>query len=280
MTGEKQEKAIVVVSFGTTYPEARKASSEAIINRIQEKFLDWQVCQAFTSRTVIKRIQEREGLLVETEGQVLERLLAAGVQQILIQPLHIVAGAEYEKIAKAVTRYRQQYTGADISLGRPLLYYTGQEDHPDDYQAVIDAMQEEWQTQHPQEAVLLMGHGGVHPANTAYAALQLKLQDAGLAQVFVHTVEGYPSLAGVMEKLKQHNIDRVRLYPFMLVAGDHAQNDMAGEEEDSVKSQLQAAGFQVSAVVLKGLGEFPAVHQLYLAHIQDMLVDAEYREKR
>jgi sirohydrochlorin cobaltochelatase len=267
------KKAILVVSFGSTYADTRKATIEAVEARIRAAFPDYEVRSAFTSRIIIKKLAERDGLKYDTESQALEKLKTEGYTEVLVQPLHIEAGDEYVKIIKAVSNYASAF--AKIAVGRPLLYYTGQaNEKPDDYRIAIQALRGQLPNLGAREAVGLMGHGGLNPANTAYAALQLKLEDAGLKNVFVFTVEGYPTLDNLIVKLQQNKIKKVTLIPFMMVAGDHANNDMAGDEEDSFKSQLQKAGFQVE-VYLHGLGENTAVQNIYVQHVKDMMFSLE-----
>ncbi|CQR74409.1 Sirohydrochlorin cobaltochelatase [Sporomusa ovata DSM 2662] len=269
MTQEQaaKKKAIIVVSFGTSYPETLKLNIESVENRIRAAFPEYEVRQAFTSRTVIRILSERDGIQIANETQALERLQAEGVQEVYIQPLHIVPGAEYEKIQKIVSHYIHEKVFEKIRLGRPLLYAMGQDNHPDDYEIAIKALATQLPAADPAHAVVLMGHGGMHPANAAYGVLQLKLEDAGFTNTYIYTVEGYPSLARIISKLKQKQVKKVTLMPFMLVAGDHATNDMAGEEEDSAKSQLVAAGFAVE-VYFSGLGENTAIQDIYVAHLK------------
>lgn len=264
------KKAIMVVSFGTSYPETLKQNIESVENHIRAAFPDYDVRRAFTSRTVIKRLAERDGVQIDNEVQALERLRNEGYQEVYIQPLHIVAGAEYDKVKRLVSRYAHAQDKAfeKIRLGRPLLYSMGQEEHPDDYGIAIKALLGQLPAPDRASAVVLMGHGGIHPANAAYGVFQLKLEDAGgLANVYIYTVEGYPSLTRIIGKLKEKQVKKVTLMPFLLVAGDHAINDMAGEEEDSAKSQLVAAGFEVT-VYLQGLGENPAIREIYVDHLK------------
>ncbi len=267
---ETAQKAILVVSFGTTYDDTRKLTTDAVENKIRTAFPDYEVRRAFTSRIIIKKLAERDGLQIDTEKQALERLKAEGYKEVIVQPLHIVAGAEYEKISRTVEDYAKAKAFDRIVLGRPILYYMGQEDKPDDYLAAIKAVETQLPKLGRRDAVLFMGHGGVHPANTAYAALQMKMQDAGLDKVFVFTVEAYPTLDGTIEKLKTNKIKNIVLMPFMLVAGDHANNDMAGDEKDSFKSQLIAAGFKVETYV-HGLGENAAIQDIYVQHVKDAI---------
>lgn len=270
------KKAILVVSFGTTYADTRKLTTEAVENKIRTAFPDYEVRHAFTSRIIIKKLAERDGLKIDTEKQALDKLKADGYKEIIIQPLHIEAGDEYEKLMRVVANYEKSFD--KISVGRPVLYYTGQEgEKPDDYLLAIKALQTQFPKLGKNEAVALMGHGGVNPSNTAYAALQMKLQDAGLKNVFVFTVEGYPTIENLIGELKANKIKKVTLMPMMLVAGDHANNDMAGEDKDSFKSQLMAAGFKVETYI-HGLGENSGIQDIYVQHTKDA-IDNKYKER-
>lgn len=264
---ENGGKAILVVSFGTTYADTRKVTIDAVADKIQSAFPDYEVRQAFTSRIIVKKLAERDSLQIDTEKQALEKLKEEGYSEVLIQPLHIEAGDEYDKLMKVVDQYKDSFD--KLSVGRPLLYYTGQEGvKPDDYTIAINAIKAQLPKTGAHEAVAFMGHGGVHPSNTAYAALQMKLQDAGLNNVYIFTVEGYPSFEDMVGKMKAAKIEKVTLMPFMVVAGDHAKNDMAGDEKDSFKSQLLEAGFKVDAY-LHGLGENAGIQDIYVQHVKD-----------
>lgn len=270
------KKAILVVSFGTTYADTRKLTTEAVENKIRAAFPDYDVRHAFTSRIIIKKLAERDGLNYDTEKQALDKLKAEGYKEVIIQPLHMEAGDEYEKLMKVAAKYEKSFD--KISVGRPVLYYTGQEgEKPDDYLIAIKAMQTQFPKLGKHDAVALMGHGGVHPSNTAYAALQMKIQDAGLKNVFVFTVEGYPTIENLVSELKANKIKKVTLMPFMLVAGDHAKNDMAGDDKESFKSQLIAAGFQVETYI-HGLGENAAIQDIYVQHVKDAM-ENKYKER-
>lgn len=267
------KKAILVVSFGTTYQDGLRLNIESVEQKIKVNFPEYEVRRAFTSRIVIKRLAARDGIHIDTEKEALQRLAEEGYKEVYIQPLHVVGGEEYDKIKKIVVEYAHAPVKAfeKIVIGRPLLYYTGQENKPDDYVQAIQALNAQLPNVGSQEAIVFMGHGGVHPANTAYAALQMKMEQAGLDHVFVYTVEGFPPLESVITKLKKLDIKKVTLMPFMLVAGDHVNNDMAGDEEDSAKSQLLKAGFAVE-VYLHGLGENPGIQDLYVQHLKDIMV--------
>lgn len=271
---EGGKKAILVVSFGTTYPETKKLTIDAVQSKIKAAFPDYEVRNAFTSRIIIKKLADRDGIQIDTEKQALNKLKAEGYTEVIVQPLHIEPGDEYSKLANVVETHVKAKSFAKITLSRPLLYYTGQEEKPDDYAIAIQALQAQLPKLGKNEAVAFMGHGGVNPANTAYAALQMKIKDAGLNNVFIFTVEGYPTIENVIGELKANKIKKVTLMPLMLVAGDHATNDMAGDEKDSFKSQLLAAGFKVDTY-LHGLGENTGIQDIYIQHVKDV-IDGKY----
>ncbi|MBP2655321.1 MAG: Sirohydrochlorin cobaltochelatase [Firmicutes bacterium] len=267
---KQEKKAILVVSFGTTYADTRKLTTEAVQNKISAVFPDYEVRHAFTSRIIIKKLAECDGIKVDTEKQALDKLKAEGYKEIIIQPLHIEPGDEYEKLMRVVDNYEKSKAFNKIAVGRPFLYYTGQEGKPDDYLAAIKALQMQFPKLGNHEAIALMGHGGVNPANTAYAALQLKLEDAGLKKVYIFTVDGYPTFYNLKNKLKENKIKKVVLMPLMLVAGNHANEDLAGDNKDSFKSQLIQAGYTVE-IYLHGLGENSKVQDIYVEHINDAM---------
>ncbi|MBP2643269.1 MAG: Sirohydrochlorin cobaltochelatase [Firmicutes bacterium] len=267
---ETEKKAILVVSFGTTYADTRKVTTDAVESKIKAAFPEYEVRRAFTSRIIVKKLADRDGIRVDTEKQALEKLKAEGYTEVIIQPLHMEAGDEYEKLMRTVEGYDTSKAFTKIAVGRPVLYYTGQEGKPDDYLIVIKALQTQLPKLGKEDAVALMGHGGVHPANAAYAVLQMKMKDAGLKNVFVFTVEGYPTIENLKESLKQNKIKKVILMPFMLVAGDHANEDMAGDDKNSFKSQLIQSGFTVETY-MHGLGENLAIQDIYVQHVKDAI---------
>lgn len=273
------KKAILVVSFGTTYQDTRKLNIESVENKIKAAFPEYEVRRAFTSRIIIKRIAEREGLKIDTEKQALDKLKAEGYSEVIVQPLHMVAGDEYDKVRRAVDTYAQNKSFDRIVLGRPLLYFAGQEERPDDYLTAIKAIQSQLPSLNRSEAVILIGHGGAHPANAAYAALQMRFEDASMKNLFVNTVdgEGYPSLDSVIAKLKEQKIKKVTVMPLMLVAGDHANNDIGGDEADSAKTRLINAGFKVDAAI-RGLGQNQIIQNIFVQHVQDAIAN-NYTER-
>ncbi|MPM68089.1 Sirohydrochlorin cobaltochelatase [bioreactor metagenome] len=164
-----------MVSFGTTYLETLTRNIESVENKIKEAFPEYEVRRAFTSRMVIKKLAARDGLVIDTEQEALEKLQAEGYTEVYVQPLHVVAGEEYDKVKRLVVHFAHAQAFDKIKLGRPLLYFMGQDEQPDDYLAAINAMAQQFPSFNNADALVLMGHGGTHPANAAYAALQLKL---------------------------------------------------------------------------------------------------------
>ena len=194
---------------------------------------------------------------MDNVGQAIEKIYAEGYGEVLVQPLHVINGAEYDDLQAELIPYMKKFT--KFSLGSPLL--TSYED----YTAVVEAVSSVMPELGEKEALVLMGHGSHHDANAAYCALDYIFKDEGYPQVYVGTVEGFPTLEMVMKALEADGIKKVTLMPLMVVAGDHAQNDMAGDEDDSWKVILKAAGYEVD-ILLIGLGEMEGIHQLYIKH--------------
>lgn len=253
------KKAILVVSFGTSVAETRKVTIEACEQKIQAAFPDYEVRRAFTSEKIISILKTRDQFFVDTPEEALQKLRQDGFTEVIVQPLHIIAGLEFHDVVKAVAPFRSAFQ--TLNVGMPLLAAT------DDYLSAAAALKAQLPELTEDGAVVLMGHGTPHPANAAYLALQQVFAQVGMERVFIGTVEGYPELDDVIGQLKRANVRSVTLMPFMLVAGDHALNDMAGEDKDSWKNRLTEAGFQVNAM-LRGLGENPAIQDMYVQHVR------------
>ncbi|QGG48922.1 sirohydrochlorin cobaltochelatase [Heliorestis convoluta] len=267
---EKGKKAILVVSFGTSYAETRKVTIEAIENRVREEYPDWEVRRAFTSKKIIKVLKERDQLQVDTVQQALERLQAEGYNMVAVTSLHVIPGIEYEEVEAVIKQFQDKKAFQAIGLGLPLLYSMGQEGMTDDFTKALDALETQLPKTEEGEALVLMGHGSPHPTHAYYIVLQYKAEKRGLKNLYFYTVEGGPSLEEVLAELQQKDITKATLIPFMLVAGDHAHNDMAGDEEDSAKSQLEAAGIAVH-VYMRGLGENKAFQDMYMERLQNTI---------
>lgn len=255
---EKEErhmkKAILAVSFGTSYEDTLQKTIAAVEDTLRAEFPGWEVRRAFTSGMILKKLRAR-GINIDSVAQAMARLETEGYTHIAVQPTHIMHGEEYEKLLSALEPFRGRL---QIAVGEPLLNSQA------DFEAVSDALLQ-W-LPHPKqdEALVLMGHGTPHFANSAYGQLEQNLQDR-CETVYVGTVEGYPTLERVQNQLKRRpEIRKVSLAPFMLVAGDHARNDMAGDD-DSWKQVLEDAGYETRCV-LQGLGECPAIRALFAAH--------------
>ena len=259
------KKAILVVSFGTSYHETRKKTIEACENKIKESFKDYDFYRAFTSGMIINKLKKRDNMFIDNPSEALEKLYNAGYQEVVVQSLHIICGDEYNKLKDMVAQYEDKFD--KFSIGRPLLTYI------DDYRETVEAVKKDLDKMDIDEAVVFMGHGTEHESHSSYPAIEYMFRDYGI-NAFVGTVEGYPELEQVIKKLKNRNIKTVDLLPFMLVAGDHAINDMASDEEDSWKTILEKEGFNVK-VHVKGLGENPYIQEKFKNHALDCMKELQ-----
>jgi len=261
------KKAILVVSFGTTHEDALKNSIEKIENMIKEEFKGYDVYRAFTSHMIINKIKKRDNICIHNPSEALEDLLARGYEEVLVQPLHIIAGEEFDYINGMGNLYKEKFK--KIRVGRPILCYQGNGEVPKDYSQFIKTIKDEFKGE---ESIVLFGHGTAHPSNAAYGMLQTVLFDEGYENVFVATVEGYPNVDSMLNRLKKQNIKKTKLMPLFTVCGDHAKNDMAGSEDDSLKSRLESEGIEVS-LHMNGLGQNEKFDALYIRRIYDLIED-------
>ncbi|WP_310603323.1 sirohydrochlorin cobaltochelatase [Anaerosporobacter sp.] len=256
------KKAILVVSFGTSYEDTRKKTIEAIEQRIAGAYEDYQVFRAFTSKVIIKKLREQENLYVPTIKEAIEQLLDEEYTDVIIQPTHVINGIENESMLEDLSDYVKQFNS--VRIGKPLLSDTG------DYKQLVNCIIEENHVG-DDKAILLMGHGTSHHANAVYPAIDYTFRAEGYSRIFMATVEGYPTLEDAMGLMKMSGCKSVLLLPFMIVAGEHAKNDMAGEEEDSWKSILEEAGYEVECK-LQGLGELEVVQDMFVRHVEEAIV--------
>lgn len=259
------KKAILVVSFGTSYLDTLEKTIEKAEKQIRDKFSEYDIYRAFTSHMIIKKLKEKYEIFVDTPEEMLEKLYEAGYEEVIMQPLHMIPGEEFIYINKIAELFKEKFEV--LKVGRPIFYYQGIEELPQDYSLFIEATKELYEEN---SAVVLMGHGTAHPANSVYGCLQAVFEDEGYENVFVTTVEGYPNFENVISRLKRKNISEVTIAPLMVVAGDHARNDMASDDEDSLKSMLEVEGIKVN-VHLKGLGENEKFNELYINRIDDLI---------
>lgn len=253
-------KGIIVVSFGTSFPDVDKRCIKSIEEDIKEVAKDVVVKRAFTSNMIIMKLKRRDDVHVLNCQEAIESMMSEGIDDIFIQPLHIIPGYEYEKIKRAVSiaNHNKEVT---VTLGKPLLY------SEKDYDRVIEALETKMPKETENQAVLLMGHGTEHFANAAYSMLQSKFNRVR-KDTFIVNVEGYPEMDDVLEELKVYK--KITLMPFMIVAGDHAMNDMAGDDKDSFKSILEVEGILAEAI-LEGLGENIEIRKIYVERVEEWL---------
>ena len=272
------EKELLVVSFGTSFNDSRVADIKSIEDALQAANPDWSVRRAFTAQIIINHIQARDGEKIDNMEQALERAVANGVKQLVVQPTHLMHGAEYDEMCAAIDKVRDQFDSVEIA--EPLLGEVGDDatvinaDKEAVAKAVVAAALEEsgYETTAAAKdagvAYVLMGHGTAHVAKVTYSQMATQMAELGYENVFVGTVEGEPeetSCEAVIEAVKDAGYTTVVLRPLMVVAGDHANNDMAGADDDSWKTMFEAAGFTVNCQI-SGLGRIADVQALYVAH--------------
>ena len=274
------ENELLVVSFGTSFNDSRAADIKGVEDALQEAYPDWSVRRAFTAQIIINHVQARDGEKIDNMQQALDRAVANGVKNLVVQPTHLMHGAEYDEMNEMLDQYRDKFES--VAVAEPLLGEVGAD------ATVINADKEAVAKAITAEAVktagydsldaaaadktafVFMGHGTSHTAKVSYSQMQTVMQTLGYANVFIGTVEGEPeetACENVIEAVKAAGYTKVVLRPLMVVAGDHANNDMAGEDADSWLSQFKAAGcFDAIDTQIAGLGEIADVQQLYIAH--------------
>ena len=257
------KKALLAVSFGTSYMDTFEKTIRPIEEDLREAFPDRTFYRAFTSGMIIRKLKKQGLLEVDTVEEALDRALAEGAEDILVQTTHIINGEEYDLLRESIEKKAGAF--AQIHTGKPLLT-----DH-EDYPALARAVLQEVPAKREGECLIFMGHGSTHYANAAYAQLEYVFHDLGRSDVYIGTVEGYPQIDEVIRRLQEHGeIKKASCYPLLIVAGDHARNDMSGEGPDSWKSQLRAQGYETSCI-LKGLGEYENVRRIFAEHARKAL---------
>lgn len=272
------EKEILVVSFGTSYNDSRAEDIQGIEEALEQAYPGWSVRRAFTAQIIINHVQARDGECIDNIQQALDRAVANGVKQLVIQPTHLMHGSEYDEMMEAVESYRSQF--ASVAVAQPLLGEVGNDatvinaDKEAVARIVTDAALADAGYDSLEAAAadgtafVFLGHGTAHVAKVSYSQMQTQVDTLGYDNVWIGTVEGKPAetvAEAVIEAVKAAGCTKVVLRPLMVVAGDHAWNDMAGEDPDSWKSLFTAAGFEVESQ-MTGLGSVPGVQQLYVDH--------------
>ena len=249
---------LLVVSFGTSFNDSRRLTIGGIEGAIAEAMPDYSVRRAFTAQIVIDHVLRRDGEAIDNVGQALDRAVANGVQTLVVQPTHLMHGFEYDDLMAELAERAEDFDS--VVVGEPLL--SSDEDFDRVADILIDLTKE---YDDGQTAIVFMGHGTEHEANAVYARMQGVLADKGAENLYVGTVEAEPSVEDVLAAIDGKGYARVVLRPLMVVAGDHANNDMAGDEEDSWKTLFADAGYEV-VCVLEGLGQVPGIQQIYVEH--------------
>ena len=271
---------LLVVSFGTSFNDSRVNDIKGIEDALQEAYPDWSVRRAFTAQIIINHIQARDGEKIDNMTQALDRAVANGVENLVVQPTHLMHGAEYDEMAAAVEAYKDNFKS--VVIAEPLLGEVGADatvvnaDKKAVAEAVVNAavgaggFDSLESAEGLSTAFVFMGHGTAHVAKVTYSQMQTMMDELGYKNVFIGTVEGEPedtACEAIIEKVAQAGYKHVVLRPLMVVAGDHANNDMAGEDEDSWLSMFKASGnFEGFDVQINGMGGIPAVQALYVAH--------------
>lgn len=279
------EKEILVVSFGTSFNDSRAADIKGIEDALQEAYPDWSVRRAFTAQIIINHIQARDGECIDNVDQALERAAANGVKQLVVQPTHLMHGAEYDELMDSVENYKDQFES--VKVAEPLLGEVGEDAAVvnTDKEAVAKAITAEAVSKAGYDslesakedgtAFVFLGHGTSHTAKVSYSQMQTQMQNLGYENVFIGTVEGEPeetACEAVIEAVSEAGYKKVVLRPLMVVAGDHANNDMAGEDEDSWKSMFAASGkFDSVDTQIEGLGMIPEIQKIYVEHTSDII---------
>ena len=257
------EKELLVVSFGTSFNDNRRLTIGGIEKSLAEAFPEWSVRRGFTSQIIIDHVFSRDGEAIDNVTQALDRAVDNGVKELMVQPTHLMHGFEYTDLIETLAAYADAFE--TIAVGEPLL--TSEED----FSAVADiivnatAAYDDGKT-----AICFMGHGTEAESNKVYAEMQQTLFDAGYDNYYVGTVEAEPSVEDVLAMVQEKEYTRIVLHPLMIVAGDHANNDMAGDDEDSWKSIFESAGYEVICK-LEGLGQLPEIQELFVAHAKDVI---------
>ena len=255
-----KSKAILVISSGTSNEKAREESIYSIEKEIGKAFNNYEIKSAFTSAKILSKLKA-QGIYIDSPLEAIEKLETEDFEEVIIQPLHIIPGIEYERILRTVERFKDKFR--IISVGKPLLY------EEEDFIAAVEALKTHLPAIGSQQAYALMGHGSSHAAQECYSNLQ-RFIDLGGIRAYVGTIKGTPGIKEIVEGLKRDNIKEVILAPFMLVAGNHALMDMASEEESSWKSILTKEGFKVD-IYLKGIGENKEYQRIYTRKVKEAI---------
>lgn len=254
------EKELLVVSFGTSYNDSRRLTVGAIEEAMEAAFPEYSVRRAFTSQIIIDHVKDRDGAVIDNVTEALDRAVANGVKTLVVQPTHLMNGIEYDELTQTLAEYADSFE--TVQVGAPLL--TTDEDFE-----VVETAITDWSADYDdgETAIVFMGHGTEADSNEVYGKMQEMLTEDGFANYFIGTVEAAPSLDDVLAAVEEGEYSKVVLAPLMIVAGDHANNDMAGDEEGAWKKTFEDAGYEVECLI-NGLGENEAIQNLLVEHAQ------------
>lgn len=263
---DTEKKALLVVSFGTSFIENRADSIDATEAVLGEAFSDYDQYTAFTSQIIIDIYKDRDELVYNNVAEAMELIKKKGYGEVLVVPTHVINGEEYDQMIDEIEPFQETF--ANIIISKPLLT------EQSDYKRVAEAVAAELPEMDDKTAVVLMGHGTHHHANSAYAALDYIFKHEVNEHIYVGTVEGTPDFDSVAADLDKQGYEKVLLMPLMIVAGDHAHNDMAGDEEDSWKLMFKSMGYEVD-YIMQGMGELPAIQSLFVEHAKEALAEQD-----
>lgn len=256
------KKAILLVSFGTSFNETREKNIDSIEKEVRNLYPDYSIYSAWTSKMIINKVAKRDAVKINTVTEAMKEIVHDGVLELTVQPTHIINGLENDFMTADVMEFKDHFQR--LSFGSPLLT------NIEDVRSIVDVLAQAYPLKDKTRALVLMGHGSTHHSNFSYAALEYTFKEMGYDNVFVGTIEAYPDIDVVLKSVNSYRPSEIILIPFMLVAGDHAVNDMAGDEDDSWKNIFESAGYPVTCSV-KGLGEYRGIRDLYIKHLEAAL---------
>ena len=257
------ESELLVVSFGTSFNDSRRLTIGAIEEAMEKEFPEVSVRRAFTSQIIIDHVKKRDNEVIDNVKEAVDRAMKNGVKKLYVQPTHLMDGLEYNELTDELAQYSDAFES--ISIGKPML------SSDEDFNAVIQAITNATkQYDDGETAICFMGHGTEAASNGVYSKMQEMMTEAGFENYYIGTVEAEPSLEDVLDAVKKGSYKKVVLQPLMIVAGDHANNDMAGDDEDSWKSAFEKAGYEVTCV-LKGLGEMEEIRDILVSHTKEIV---------
>lgn len=254
-----QKKAILIVSFGTSYKETKEKTLDKIEEDISKAYPDYKIYKAYTSKIIIKKLKETYNISIYTIKEALNKILDDGIKDIIIQPTHVINGVENHKIISEINSYKDNFNS--IFIGSPLV------NNSKDISTIIDILKKEFSFVKRDEAIIFMGHGTNYNSNKLYSNMNHIFKEKELNNFFMITMKDYSDINNIIKELKAITPKKIYLTPFMVVAGNHAINDMSSDKDNSLKRLLEKEGFNVQCII-KGLGEYKSIRQLYIDHIK------------